>query len=124
LTSGALAHDDIPLEQLTEELKVKPDPSRHPFFDLVISFVPMRPDLASGWSMTPMDAESGGAKWDLYLELNDRQEGLIGRAQYNPDVFDSRTIVRFLEHLTVVMECATANPRQRCSDFPLPTQRI
>ena len=121
LTSGALAHDDIPLEHLTEELKVRPDPSRNPFFDLVISFVPMWPDLASGWSMTPMDAESGGAKWDLYLELNDRQEGIIGRAQYNPDLFDSTTIARFLEHLEVVMKCATANPRQRCSEFPLPT---
>ena len=37
--------------------------------------------------MTYMDVESGGARWDLYIELNDRAGGMIGRAQYNPDLF-------------------------------------
>lgn len=120
VTAGALTHDDIPLEHLANELKVRLDPSRHPFFDLVISLVPMMPDLASGWNMTPMDADSGGAKWDLYLELNDRQQGLIGRAQYNPDLFDATTIARLLEHLKVVMEAAISNPESRCLDFLLP----
>jgi hypothetical protein len=66
-----------------------------------------------------MDVESGGARWDLYLELNDRPNGLIGRAQYNPDLFDVTNIVKLLENLQALLEAATSNPQKRLSEFPL-----
>ena len=66
-----------------------------------------------------MDVESGGARWDLYLEMNDRPNGLIGRAQYNPDLFDVNSIVKTLESLKVLLEAATSNPRQRLLELPV-----
>jgi surfactin family lipopeptide synthetase A len=116
--SGALSNDDVPLERLAYELKPKPDPSRHPFFQWVISLAPPMPELGSGWSQTPMDVESGGARWDLYLELNDRRNGIIGRAQYNPDLFDKRAITRMLEDLLGLLQAASSNPEQRLSELP------
>jgi hypothetical protein len=119
VTLRALSHDDVPLEHLAQELRIAPDPSRHPFFQVVISLAPNVPDLPQGWDITPMDVESGGARWDLYLELNDRPDGLIGRAQYNPDLFDVTNIVNLLENLQALLEAATSDPQQRLLEFPL-----
>ena len=115
---GALLNDDVPFEYVVEELKLRPDPSRHPLFHTVISLAPPMAVLPSGWDQTPMDVESGGAKWDLYLELSERADGVIGRAQYNPDLFQGATITQTLEDLKVLLEGIALNPSQRLSDLP------
>jgi non-ribosomal peptide synthetase component F len=117
VTLKALSNDDVPLEYLVQELRLTPDPSRHPFFQVVISLAPNVPELPPGWDMTPMDVESGGARWDLYLELNDRPDGIIGRAQYNPDLFDLAAIVKMLENFEDLLEAATSNPQHRLFDL-------
>jgi hypothetical protein len=113
VTLKALSNDDVPLEYLVQELRLTPDPSRHPFFQVVISLAPNVPKLPPGWDMTPMDVESGGARWDLYLELNDRRDGILGRAQYNPDLFDVATIEKMLDNLQDLLRAAIASPQQR-----------
>jgi len=118
VTLEALSHDDVPLEDLAQQLRLTPDPSRHPFFQMVISLAPNVPDLPPGWDMTPMDVESGGARWDLYLEMNDRRDGLIGRAQYNPDLFDDANIARLIEDFQALLEAACSNPQQRVLELP------
>jgi len=50
-----------------------------------------------------MDVESGGSPWDFYLAFIDRPEGLIGRAQFNPDLFGSKTIGCALQDLQEVL---------------------
>jgi hypothetical protein len=75
------------------------------------------PQLPPGWSMSYMDVESGGARWDLYLEMSDRADGMIGRAQYNPDLFSARTIVETLDGLQRLLERAAANPSLPVSEL-------
>ena len=65
-----------------------------------------------------MDAESGGAMWDLYLAFIDRAGGTIGRAQYNPDLFESATITHMLQDLQIVMNAVTADPGHCISILP------
>jgi hypothetical protein len=115
LTLGAISNDDVPLELIAERLQVTPDPSRSLFFTVALSVAPDVPQLPPGWSMTYMDVQSGGARWDLYLELNDRSGGMIGRAQYNPDLFTTATITQTLEDLRLLLERAVADPAQRVS---------
>jgi Condensation domain len=117
-TLGAISHDDVPLEYLAEEFTANSDASRHPFFQAVISLAPAVAELPSGWDMTPMDVESGGARWDLYLELSDRANGLIGRAQYNPDLFDKAAMVDMLVDLQELLRGAVENPEHRLSALP------
>jgi hypothetical protein len=108
-TLGALSNDDVPLEVIAERLQVRPDPSRHPLFTVALSIAPDVPQLPPGWSMTYMDVESGGARWDLYLELSDRAEGLLGRAQYNPDLFTTATITQTVEDFRLLLEQVAAD---------------
>lgn len=117
VTLGAISNDDVPLELIAERLQVRPDPSRNLFFTVALSVAPDVPQLPPGWSMTYMDVESGGARWDLYLEMSDRADGMVGRAQYNPDLFSAAMISQALEDLRLLLESAAADPERTVSSF-------
>jgi Condensation domain len=112
VTLGAISNDDVPLQLIAERVQIKPDPRRSLFFTVALSVAPDVPQLPPGWSMTYMDVESGGARWDLYLELNDRAGGMIGRAQYNPDLFTMAAITQTLEDFRVLLRKLAADPAQ------------
>lgn len=118
VTSGALSHDDVPLECLVRELKPKPDPSRAPLFQTVLTLAPPVPELNSGWSQTPMDVDSGGTKWDLYVELSERPTGIIGRAQYNTGLFTSAMASRMMQHFKFVLEALVVSSERHISELP------
>ncbi len=102
----AMSNDDVPIEQLAREFKVD-DSSPSPFFTAAISLQPPMPNLNLAWTVTTMDVESGGSPWDFYLAFIDTPEGLIGRAQFNPDLFDSKTVGCVLQDLQDVLENAS-----------------
>lgn len=104
LTLGAISHDDVPLEIIAERLGLTRDPSRHSFFTVALSVAPDVVALPQGWKMTYMDVESGAGRWDLYIEMSDRAQGLLGRAQYNPDLFSRDEIKAVLKDYRVRLE--------------------
>lgn len=112
--SEAIANDDVPLECLEKETRH----SKQPLFDVAISLAPALSDLPSGWDQTFMDAESGGSRWPLYLALSERPAGLLGRAQYNPDVFSAKTVTRMIAQWRDILKVAVARPELRLSDLP------
>jgi hypothetical protein len=109
---GALAHDDVPLDQLASELQVSGPPDRD-FFTVSISLQPAIPHTE--WQITSMDADSRGTLWDLYLAFIETPEGLVGRAQYDADLFDDALITRTLNDLQTVMESLTGDAKQLVS---------
>ena len=115
--SEAISHDDVPIECLARELKPKADSSRSPFFTVAISLQPPTPDLDLEWSVTSMDVESGGASWDLYIAFIDRPDGMIGRAQYNPDLFEPKEITAMLDDLQSLLESLEQNCDRPLSDL-------
>jgi pimeloyl-[acyl-carrier protein] synthase len=115
---GAIANDDVPFEYMLAKAGLSSNRDRRPLFEVVVSLAPAAPDLGTGWSQTFMDVESGGARWGLYLELGERPNGLLGRAQYNPDVFEATTIGRTLQEWQVLLEAAASNPELRLSELP------
>jgi hypothetical protein len=114
---GAISNDDVPLETIVEKLQIKAGPGRSPLFTVALSVAPDVPPLPPGWNMTYMDVESGGARWDLYLEMSDRAEGMLGRAQYNPDLFSSAMIRDTVKDFQYLLTSAAADPAQLVSKF-------
>lgn len=101
----AVGQDDVPFERVVERLGAGGDPSRHPLFTVAISQEPPMPELGPGWDLTPMDVTSGGARWDLYLVLDDRRsEGILGRVQYNPDLLEPAAIETFVADYRAELE--------------------
>jgi amino acid adenylation domain-containing protein len=117
----ALAHDDVPFEVLVGELAPERDAGRNPFFQVVLSLEAPSSEAYPGWELTPLDVDTGTAKFDLYLELADRPEGLVGRAEYSTDLFDAATVARMMGHYRTVLEAAVAAPGRRLSALPLLT---
>ncbi len=115
--SGALSHDEIPFEDLVKGLQPAADPSRNPFFTIAASLEPPLSNVGQQWNLTPMDIESGGARWDLYFVWDDRTSGMIGRVQYNPDLFDNEEITAMIRDFRCVLEKLIENPGQKISDL-------
>jgi Condensation domain len=109
ITLGAISNDDVTLDMIAEKLRIQTDPSRHSFFTVALSLAPDVAALPPGWSMTYMDVESGGARWDLYIELSDRAEVLLGRAQYNPDLFSESAIAHSIEDYRQLLQSISAD---------------
>ncbi|MFY9531253.1 MAG: condensation domain-containing protein [Candidatus Acidiferrales bacterium] len=115
---GALSHSTLPFHLLVEEFKPGPDPSRNPLYQVQFSQEPPMPPLSSGWDLTPMDFESGGAKLDLYFLVDDRPDGILGRVQYNPELFERTTIRRLVRHYDAMLQAIVANPWQQLTKLP------
>ncbi|MDQ2855565.1 MAG: amino acid adenylation domain-containing protein [Acidobacteriota bacterium] len=119
VTIDALAHADVPVHRLVKELERDRDPSRNPLFQVMFVLEPPLPAPRPGWDLSQVDVDAGIARVDLYLELDDRPEGLVGRFRYNSDLFDAASITRMLAHLRTLLEGVGANPESRISDYLL-----
>ena len=102
--SDAISNDDVPIERLARALEGQDGSGPSPFFNVAVSLQPPTPDLGLPWSVTSMDVESGGSPWPLYLAFIDRPEGIIGRVQFNPELFEIGTIKRVLQDLQLLFE--------------------
>ena len=115
----AISNDDLPLEFLTREFCPEYGLSVNPFFNVAISLQPPMPELDFDWSVTSMDVESGGAPWDFYLAFIDMPTGIMGRVQYDPDLFGGETIVAMQQHLQRLLQQVSTNPVVRLSELEL-----
>jgi non-ribosomal peptide synthetase component F len=122
-TLAAYAHQDLPFEQLVKELQPKRALSYNPLFQVMFVFqdAPLLalelPDL----TLTPLIADSGIAKFDLTLFLEDTKHGLMGALEYNTDLFKADTITRMLGHFQVLLEGIVANPDRQIADLTILT---
>ncbi|HYV24457.1 MAG TPA: condensation domain-containing protein, partial [Pyrinomonadaceae bacterium] len=121
VTVDALAHGDVPIHSLVKELELERDPSRNPLFQVMFVLEPPLPEPGPGWELSQTEVDTGIARVDLYLELDDRPEGLVGRIRYNTDLFDRESIERLLAHLTTLLEAVVENPERAISDYSLHT---
>ncbi|HEY0605416.1 MAG TPA: amino acid adenylation domain-containing protein, partial [Herpetosiphonaceae bacterium] len=118
---AAYAHQDLPFEQLVEELRPVRDPSYTPLFQVLFALqnAPL-PDVAlQGLEAQRMDLETTAAKIDLDLALEETPGGLAGVLDYSLDLFDATTIERMVQHFTLLLEWIVANPEQRIFDLAL-----
>ena len=119
ITLAALAHDNAPFERLVEELSIRRDTSRSPIFNVMFSLAPPTPQYETGWDLNQLDLDTGTAKFDLDLELDDRPSGLQGRFVYCTDLFEASTIERMAGHLQTMIEAIVEDPERKISYLPL-----
>ncbi len=120
---GALAHQDLPLEKLIDELQPERNQSYTPLFQVmfVLQNTPL-PDLEMpGLTLRPFEIDNGTAKFDLTLSLAETAEGLAGWIEYATDLFDRERIERMAGHFQRMIEEVTANPDLRLSQLSLMT---
>jgi amino acid adenylation domain-containing protein len=117
---GALATSEAPFDEVVRALDVKRQPGTHPLFNCLFSIEPPVDPFPDGWDLTQMDVVVGGAKFDLYLELDERQnEGMHGRFLYSTELFDPSTVRRMIGHYMTILEGVVADATQPLKDLPL-----
>ena len=114
----AICNDDVPIEHLAGQLKPE-DSSPSPFFRAALSLQPSTPNLDLEWSVTTMDVESGGSPWELYLAFIDGPEGMIGRAQFHPELFNSESIDQLLRDFEILLEKVIGKAARPLSEIVL-----
>jgi hypothetical protein len=112
VSAEALSNDDVSFEQIVAALRPPSDPGRNPYFQVAISHDPPLAEPGSEWDVSPMDVNSGGARWALYLAFDVRDDRALVRAQYNPDLFDHQAIRRLVRDFSELLRAASAAPRQ------------
>jgi amino acid adenylation domain-containing protein/non-ribosomal peptide synthase protein (TIGR01720 family) len=123
VTLDAYKHQDLPFEKLVESLQLERSLSYHPLCQVILGWqnAPMEQLQLSGMTLTPLRVETGTAKFDLFLSIEETELGLLASWEYNSDLFDETTITRMRGHFQNLLAAIVANPTERISEFPLLT---
>ncbi|MDB5099423.1 MAG: Malonyl CoA-acyl carrier protein transacylase, partial [Cyanobacteria bacterium RYN_339] len=116
-------YQDLPFEKLVEALNPERSPSHHPLFQVMFALQGASSPgwAAGGLTATTLELGSETAKFDLGLDLTPGDDGLVGRLDYNRDLFDHATIVRLAGHFSTLLEAIAAAPDTSVAELPLLT---
>jgi len=132
---GAYAHQDLPFETIVDKVQPQRDMSHSPLFQAMFVLrnagttfhgapgagqgAGPAPVQLPGLKLSPMEAHSGTAKFDLTLFAVDEEERISGALEYNTDLFDAATIKRMLDHWQNLLQGIVAKPEEHISRLPL-----
>ena len=117
----ALEHQDLPFEKLVEELQPERSASYSPVIQVLFAHhtAPAHSFQLPGLSVTPLNVDSGTAKFDLTLFVLESDGSLTCQAEYDTALFEARTIRQFLADYQLLLERVVSNPDQRVSELSL-----
>ncbi|HEY0737073.1 MAG TPA: condensation domain-containing protein, partial [Herpetosiphonaceae bacterium] len=122
-TLEAYAHQNVPFEQLVEELRPPRDPGHTPIFQVmfILQNAPVPAHGQRDLTVEYLRVDNGTSKYDLTLSLTEMPEGLRAVAEYKTDLFDASTIDRLLRHYQTLLEAIAADIDQPISRLSLLT---
>ena len=117
----ALEAADVPFDRIVEAVQPRHGAQYHPIFQAFFALEPAGTSFPRGWDLTQMDVDVGVAKFDLYLELEERTDRMAGRFLYSIDLFDSDTIKRMIGHFATILDAVSANLECAMATLPILT---
>ncbi|MEM7757280.1 MAG: condensation domain-containing protein [Cyanobacteria bacterium P01_A01_bin.40] len=115
VSSGAYAHQDLPVQQLVKSLGFIQTPLARVMFGLQNTGVPNL--TLSGLEVETLDVDGGAVDFDLYLYLVEEADSLTAILKYDAELFSQTTISQMLSHFQIVLENAVADPQQPLSQL-------
>lgn len=119
VTLGAYEHQDLPFNWLVGELQPKRELSRTPLFEvkIVLQNNPIPALNLPGLELSFIETSNGTAKFDLLMNMTEKERQLIGSLGYNTDIFEAATIRQLLELYEILLDAAVKEPDARLSTF-------
>jgi amino acid adenylation domain-containing protein/non-ribosomal peptide synthase protein (TIGR01720 family) len=117
----ALANQDLPFERLIDDLQAIRESNRNPLFEVLFALqnAPQDELKLPDLRVRRMPLDTGTAKFDLYLSMEEQEGTFRGAFEYRTDLFTAETIRRMAEQYQRILKSAVAEPRQRLGDLPL-----
>ena len=119
----AYDHQELPFDRLVEELHPERNLSHSPLFQVMFAYQKaLRPTFEhTDLTVSLVDVDTGTAKFDLSLSLEEETERLFGTLEYNTDLFDEATMERLWDHYQTLLEGVVADQGRHISELPLLT---
>jgi hypothetical protein len=120
---GALSHQEMPFEQIVSALQLPRDPGHNPVFQVNFRAQATKPPVPemTGLTATPLSVDIGYSRFDLAVELQVGDDGLVGYFEYDLDLFDAPSIDACVEALGELLEGVLADPDQPILAIALPS---
>lgn len=121
---GAFAHQDVPFEKLVDELKPDRNLGYNPLFQtlFVLQNYPSSKMQVPGLTLRPLGVRGSASRFDIMLNMEVIDPGLVGFLEYNTDLFDQSTVSRMAEQYERLLEQIVENPEKRIDSFTLAKQ--
>ncbi|WP_269433949.1 non-ribosomal peptide synthetase [Paenibacillus sp. JCM 10914] len=96
----AYENQEYPFDLLVEKLELSRDISRNPVFDTMFSMQHEENVFQenNGMFIRPYEIEYPVSKFDLSLDVEDNEDGYVFAFEYNTDLWDEDTAIRFASH--------------------------
>ena len=122
-TLDAYVHQDLPFEKLIDELGLERHLSHTPLFQTMFALqtLPSEALILPGLTVSSMAVGGRTAKFDLTLDLEERNGEVRGRLEYSTELWDEETMDRLLLHLGSLLEGVVAEPEARVLELALLT---
>jgi surfactin family lipopeptide synthetase A len=114
---SSLDNDGVPFQLLVNRFSPQRSSNKHPFFQILFAFQPPLAPLKPEWKFTQMDCDLGVTKFDLHLELDEREEGIVGRIMYSADLFERETIRQIIQTWQEIVHLVINDPSQHISQL-------
>ncbi|WP_298771746.1 non-ribosomal peptide synthetase [uncultured Shewanella sp.] len=121
LLQDAYAHQQVPFEQIVEQLQPQRSLSHSPLFQVMLvlqNYQQNSLDLP-GLTLEPIAAPDNIAKFDLTLHVTESPQGLLLGWEYNTALFELESITAMAEHFATLLAQLTAQPQQCVLEVPM-----
>jgi alpha-ketoglutarate-dependent taurine dioxygenase/acyl carrier protein len=112
VTLAAYDRSDLPFAKLVEALRPDRSSSITPLFQVlfVLQSVPLPAFELSGLKVEVMELNTGLARFDLALFMEETERGIVGTWKYRTDLFNPNAIARISTNLQTLLRSITQNP--------------
>jgi pristinamycin I synthase 3 and 4 len=118
---AAQEYQDLPFEQVVEQVNPARSLSYSPLFQVVFAW---QSNEAGSFDFDALRAEylrspHTVAKYDLTLNLHENEDGIVGGIEYASALFDRETVARYAGYLCEVLRGMVATPEASIAALPL-----
>jgi iturin family lipopeptide synthetase A len=125
-TIACFDNQDYPYEDLVEELKVKRDSGRNPLFDVMFEYQTNLKETELKIPNLNLTIYNGVeekiltvSKFDLLLSAVESDEKLLLKLEYSYDLFERKTIERFIKYYKKIVNSVIADANIKLSEIKL-----
>ncbi|MDG1463405.1 MAG: amino acid adenylation domain-containing protein, partial [Gammaproteobacteria bacterium] len=120
-TLNAFEHQNLPFEKLVEELQPERSMSHAPIYQVLFNLQNRSQEVVNfnGLKSSALITETGTAKLDLHLLVEETDTGLTAWFEYATELFDKTTIERMAVQFERLLDNITVNPNIPVSQINL-----
>lgn len=122
----AFSNNEIPFDDLVKELKIDRSLATNPLFQTMFVYDSEEKKLSFGDGIDILEDfqfDPGVAKFDLTLFVKEQNDRLAFTFEYATDIFEETTILRFQEHLKLILDGVTCNPECKVKEIQIVTEQ-